>query len=288
MEQKRLYKKGDWIQATGKGLAGRWKGKFYLVAQDCSALNWCVITTTEGGFDIRDVTLVRAADAPFKKGDKVRLVTRTGSNYCSTPEGKGAFEFLRLNEVYTVKRDADDCMDYLSFEEGPSYGEWHCCFALETPVEALPQGALEQDPYPMAPKENKEMSELEVLVAKAQDALSALERAEGVQVLLTNATHFESPIRPRDIRIVLKPTLPAPFKLPDSGYKVQIEKDSVHVGCQKFDLYYLRENLKAALADKTTHEDFEARKSSLLYKRNNGIRWADAEELLRVLETVKQ
>lgn len=89
--------------------------------------------------------------------------------------------------------------------------------------------------------------------------------------------------------VTLKPAAPRELTLPDSGYRVVVEGETVKVGCQEFERPALFTALKNAL-DEDVGPDHSLHGFQLYATRRyiiwngNRITWADADALLKFLE----
>lgn len=147
-------------------------------------------------------------------------------------------------------------------------------------------------------------SELGELVRKANEGLAALVKIENdftEKCELTKSpgsTDFFTVgsaciYQAGDVIRIKKAPAFEPFKLKDSGHKVTVAESAisaVFVGCQSFDLVWLRTGLRGLCKDGVTQSDG----TNPLVATRTGVRrlgseitWADADQLLAALEKVK-
>lgn len=228
---------------------------------------------------------------PFKVGDKVRMITRTGSNWFHYPPEDSTIP--QVGSEYIVREVAvsSRAIPYLSFL-GYDYGDFSCCFELVAPAPEAPSE--------LEASANNEASELEQLVRKANDALAgirSLQSREGLECKeVDDGENSWQPIyalHKWEFRVKPAPALPEPFDLPISHYTVQMLVSpagiSVYVGCQEFEIGLLKASLHALCKGKVRSVgpySLEASRDGV-HRGGYYISWADAEQLLAALEKIK-
>lgn len=142
-------------------------------------------------------------------------------------------------------------------------------------------------------------SDLEALVRKANEGQEAerilrAKHRENVDVrnfYLSGMAGGWNPLQAAavyEFRVKPAPELFKSFKLQDSNHKVVIDRGGAAVGCVLFDdVSVLRAVLKGFLDGATTSSlDLTPSRQGLRHRQGE-MTWADAEQLLAVLETIK-